>query len=966
MSDTPRRAPPRYVVGIDLGTTNTVVAFADSWAEPRARRAQADREDDDELPPPRPPVHVFPVAQLVAPGEVEARAQLPSFRYHPATGELSEADLELGLSVSIAGDPAGDEGPSAIGGVLAQRLGGRVPGRLVASAKSWLCHAGVDRKAPILPWGAEQDVPKVSPVTASAGYLAHVRAAWDAAHPDAPLAEQQVVLTVPASFDEIARALTLEAAERAGLPKLRLLEEPQAAFYDWLDRHADDLAGALGDVGLVLVVDAGGGTTDLSLIRTELLPSGPKLTRIAVGEHLLLGGDNMDHALARLCEPALAGGEAGRLPAARFAQLLQQCREAKQLLLSPEAPEAVRITLLGKGSSIMAGRASTELKRADVETLLLDGFLPEVELSATPATRRTGLMEFGLPYAADPVISKHVASFLRTHRAESAEALGLASDASDTDTDTNARDALPDGLLFNGGVFASEVLSARMRRVLATLRGRPMTQLDNPDPGLAVARGAVAYGLSRRGIGLKIGGGSPRSYYLHVTAEAAEHDAVCVLPRGAEEGQRFTLSEGTFALRVGRPVRFALRTSTAHRDHKPDDLVALDDSYEALPDLVAVIEQRPDDAEELKVELHAQLTEVGTLEMSLVSVEQPSRRYRLEFQLRGQSKSQAPSAPARVGELHPRFREATELVQLFYGKSQKSLEGRKVNTLRGELEKVLGARASWETPLLRELFSALLAGAKRRRRSAAHERVWLSLCGYCLRPGFGYPVDDWRVDQLWPLYEQGVQFSPDAAVWAQFWILWRRVAGGLSSDQHTALYADLAFELNPDQRKRGPRPKGPRKQGFEEMVRLASCLERLDAAQKAELGDWLLVHLDKGNISQAAGYWSLGRLGARQLWYGSAHTVVSPAVAEVWLSHLLSLDLARTEQGAFAVTQLARLTHDRARDISEPVRARVLKALAKLPDSEARTQLVREGGELDAGEATQVFGESLPAGLRLV
>jgi molecular chaperone DnaK (HSP70) len=950
-SDT-RHAPgamTKYVVGIDLGTTNTVVAFADT-------QALAERGAGGDEGAARPQIQIFPVPQLVAAGEVAAHAQLPSFRYHPASDELPEADLALGFPEPMP------ELPRSVTGMLAQTLGSRVPGRLIASAKSWLCHPGVDRQAAILPWGAPEDAAKVSPVDASASYLAHLRAAWDAAHPSHPLHAQEVVLTVPASFDEAARMLTLEAARRAGLPRVRLLEEPQAAFYDWLDRHRGAaLESALAAVRLVLVIDAGGGTTDLTLIRAELAPSGPKLTRIAVGDHLLLGGDNMDHTLARMCEPALAGAAQGRLPAARFAQLLQQCREAKQTLLSAHAPEQVSVTLLGAGSKVVAGRVTTVLLREQVERALVDGFFPKVTLDARPETRRSGLVEFGLPFVADPVITRHVAAFLARHRTEAAEALAIVP----ADAEREPARALPDAVLFNGGVFRSRAIETRMVDALADLRGAPLAQLHNPDPELAVARGAVAYGLARRGIGLKIGGGSPRSYYLRVRAEAREHDAVCVLPRGAEEGEEHAHTEGTFALQVGRPVRFALLASTAERGHRVGTLVRVDESYEPLPDLVAVIEGAAGGAE-LTVELHAQLTEVGTLEMSLVASEDPARRYRLEFQLRGDQRSDGPSAPARVSQLHPRFREATDLIALFYGKAQKALEGRKINTLRADLEKILGERERWDTPLLRELFGALLASSKRRRRSGDHERLWFQLAGYCLRPGFGYPVDAWRVDQVWTLYDEGVQFAPEAAVWAQFWILWRRIAGGLDEAQQGRILDDLSYYLDPNPKRGVAKPKGPRALGLEEMVRLAGSLERVPATRKVELGTMLIARVAARELSQAAAYWSLGRIGARAPWYGSAHTVVPPEIAGEWLQRLLALDLAATEQAGFAVAQLARFTHDRARDLAPELRERAAQALARLRGSDAWVQLVREGGELGASEATHVFGESLPPGLRLL
>ena len=355
---------------------------------------------------------------------------------------------------------------------------------------------------------------------------------------------------------------------------------------------------------------------------------------------------------------------------------------------------------------------------------------------------------------------------------------------------------------------------------------------------------------------------------------------MCVLPRGAEEGEE--RRSPTAPLPARRPaVRFALFSNTAESTHRPGQLVTLDAGYQALPDLVAVVDASGSDSEELTVELHVQLTEVGTLELSLVSTQDSSRRYRLEFQLRGDARSATSESGARINQLHPRFREATELLQLFYGKAQKALEGRKINTLRADLEKILGSRERWDTALLRELFTTLLASVKRRRRSADHERLWLQLTGYCMRPGYGYPVDAWRVEQIWSAYEESVQFSNDAAVWAQFWILWRRIAGGLDDAQQARIFEDLAFYLDPNPRRR-PRPKGARPLALEEMVRLAGCLERIAPTSKVELGEWLFTRVANRDISQASAYFALGRIGARAPLYGSAHAVVPAEVASRW------------------------------------------------------------------------------------
>jgi hypothetical protein len=857
-----------------------------------------------------------------------------------------------------------------------------VAGRLVSSAKSWLCHAAVDREAAILPWGAPEGVPKISPVAASESYLSHVRASWNATHPRHPLEQQEVVLTVPASFDEAARALTLSAATRAGLPRVRLLEEPQAAFYDWLDRHRDSLAEDLSGVRLALVVDVGGGTTDLTLVHVELRESGPRLTRIAVGEHLMLGGDNMDMTLARVAETALASSAGERLPGARFSQLVEQCRALKERLLAADAPEQASVSVLGTGSKLIGGTRSTTLTRARVHELLVDGFMPRTSLAAKLDQRRAGLLEFGLPYAADPAITKHVAQFLARHRTVSGEALGLSADALSADPSA----VLPDAVLINGGVFRAAALKDRLFEVLSELRGARVRELDNHEPELAVARGAVAYGLARRGVGLRIGGGSPRSYYLSLESddEGAQR-GVCILPRAAEEGEELTLKNQTFLLRVGQPVRFRLWTSTADNSHRPGELVTLDDGFHELPEIAVVLDANvgsraeprastgsraeprastSGDSADLKVELRASLTEVGTLEVSCVAVADPARRYKLELALRGEQ-AKADKSPARVTQLHPRFAQATAQIHAYYGKANKELEGNKIKTLRSELEKTLGPREGWDTALLRELFAALLAGQKRRRRSADHERVWLHLAGYCLRPGYGYPLDDFRVSQIWALYKEGLQFIPDAQVWSQWWIMWRRIAGGLDEAQQRSLLADLSYYLEPAGPRPRARPKGPKALALEDMVRLSGALERVPAADKVKVGDWLLGQLDKSEVSAGAVHWALGRLGARVPLYGSAHTVVPVNVAARWLGRLLGADLAGSEQVAFAAAQLARLTHDRERDIDAALRERVSAALRKQGGNESLLRLVEEGGELGEAEQVRVFGDSLPSGLRL-
>ncbi|MBV8629056.1 MAG: Hsp70 family protein, partial [Paraburkholderia sp.] len=583
----------QYIVGIDLGTSNTVVAYVESGA-------------DD--------IRVFDVEQLVALGEIGAQPLLPSVRYHPAPGELPAGDLQLpwGPEPGLAGEET-----RPVIGRLARALGAQVPGRLVASAKSWLSHASVDRLAPILPWGADEGVDKVSPVTASASYLAHVRAAWNHRFPHARLEEQEVVLTVPASFDDGARALTLEAARIAGLPALRLLEEPQAAFYDWLFRHRATLRDELGETRLVLVCDVGGGTTDLTLIKVHFDDSGePQLTRIGVGNHLMLGGDNMDLALARLAETRLAT-EQTRLSAASLSQLVERCRAAKEQLLAKDAPDSVAITLLGAGAKLIGDARTTELSRQEAAQIVVEGFFPLAGPDELPRRARGAIVEFGLPYAADPAVTRHIAAFLKRLAAQSCAALGMPEEATDESL------PVPDTLLLNGGVFRAEALSGRLASALGTWRGKPLHVLHNDSPDIAVARGAVAYGLARAGNAPRIGGGSPRSYFLVIEDDAQALRGVCLLPRGTEEGHEVHLDDRTFALRLGHPVRFHLISTVADTAYQPGELADLTTGdFVRLPPLATVVpRQGASGARERPVKLTTALTEVGTLEMHCIATD---------------------------------------------------------------------------------------------------------------------------------------------------------------------------------------------------------------------------------------------------------------------------------------------------------------------------------------------------------
>jgi molecular chaperone DnaK (HSP70) len=954
-------AAPAWLVGIDLGTTNTVLAYA-------APRSQE--------------VETFAIEQLVAPGEVAPSLLLPSSRYHPAAGELAAGALQLPWPAPQ--DPGGV--PDAVVGRLARLLGAHTPGRLVASAKSWLSHHGVDRTAPILPWGAPDEVPKVSPLAASASYLAYLRAAWNARHPERPLEQQDLVLTVPASFDEGARALTLEAARLAGLPGLRLLEEPQAALYDWLHRHRAALLDELADTRLVLVADVGGGTTDFSLVKVELNDGMPRLTRIGVGNHLILGGDNMDLALAHLAESRLLGQDnrqdgqqapQARLSAARLAQLTERCRTAKEQLLAPDAPEQVSVTLLGAGSRLIGASRSATLTREDVARIVLDGFFPLNETKEGAKRARAGIVEFGLPYASDPAITRHLADFLRQHAQAAREALGIDDDGSLP---------VPDTLLLNGGVFRGAALAQRLADTLSAWRGAPIRVLHNADPDVAVARGAVAYSLARQGLAPGIESGSARSYFLLLddAQHAGKLRAVCLLPRGQQPGLEVRLLERSFGLRLGRPVRFHLVSTTADPQGappRPGDLVDLDPAEVVrLPAIATVLRAHKAEAKaEIPVQLAAALSEVGTLDVHCVAEDGSGQRWKLEFQLRGAEHDSADDDAEEA--LPPRLDDALQRIDRIFGSRNQQVDSREVRQLRGSLEHLLGSRERWETPLLRRLFDALMERAKGRRRSAEHERVWLNLAGWCLRPGFGHPLDEWRIGQLWALFETGAQYHKDSQVRAEWWTLWRRVAGGLSTESQLRLLDDFAFNLQAEPADRAKRPVTLVDGSEDDMLRLGASLERIPAAYKVEIGDWMLQQImaippvPKPDPKTAATYarylWALARVGARQSLQSSAHEVATIAAAERWLEILMQLDWKRIEPAGFAAAHIARKTGDRSRDIGaglsgEALRQQVLHKLAASGAPASWAAMVREVVELDQASTTRMFGDALPPGLKLL
>jgi len=605
----------RFSVGIDLGTTHCVLSYLDLVRT----------EEDEKIVQ-----EVMAIAQLTAPGTVEDKAQLPSFVYLAHEAEITPGDKALPWT----------EEPAFLLGEIARNMGGKTPIRLVSSAKSWLCHAGVDCKMPILPADAPDEIVRISPFQATCAYLQHLRAAWEHQFPDYPLAEQDLTITVPASFDPAARELTIEAARAEGLTQAILLEEPQAALYSWIEKSAGDWRhhAKVGDI--ILVVDIGGGTTDLSLIAVTQQEGNLELTRVAVGDHILLGGDNMDLALAYTVKAKIEK-EGKRLEPWQVQALTHSCRDAKEKIFTQPELESIPLVIASRGSSLMAGTLRAELTRTEVSQVLLEGFMPKVAVSDRPISRtRAGLRTAGLPYAQDAGITRHLAGFL-------AKQLTATADLSDISISEQATFLHPTAVLFNGGVLKADVFADRLMEVLnswLSAENAPTARLlSGADLDLAVARGAAYYGFVRKGKGVRIKGGTAACYYVGIESAmpaipglAPEIEALCLAPFGMEEGTEVELPDDEFGLVIGEPVRFRFFASKNRREDTAGTRLDYwqDDELEELSEIELTL---PEDGhkigEVVPVHLRAAVTEVGTLELHAVS-QRTDACWKIEFEVR--------------------------------------------------------------------------------------------------------------------------------------------------------------------------------------------------------------------------------------------------------------------------------------------------------------------------------------------
>jgi len=919
----------RYIIGIDLGTTNSAAAYVDLQASEGAGKR----------------IKLFPIAQMTGPGEVSRLPVLPSFLYIPGDYDISKE--------SLSDDWIGDDHTFA--GAFARDHGAKVSARLVSSAKSWLCHANADRKAPILPWGTGAEVRKVSPVFATAAYLKHIRRAWDQAHRQQEdwLQDQVVIITVPASFDEVARELTLEAAAMAGMGSVILLEEPLAAFYSWLMAHEKAWSQFIKPNELVLVCDVGGGTTDFTLIYLREVKDGsPRFERIAVGDHLILGGDNIDLALARHIELQFsrklhsAGGD-------RWKSLCHQCRQAKEVLLDGKA-DTTKITLMGSGSQLIAGTQAATLKREDATRLVLDGFFPLATAGTqVSGNQRKGITEFGLPYEQEPAVTRHMGWFLEQHRQDVANLL-------------KKERPEPDVILFNGGSLKPAVIQDRIRSAVRHWFAQPDEQLPrvlhNPDLDLAVALGAAYYGLVKLGHGVRVGSGSPRAYYMGVAKKSEDQDraetnqCLCVVERGLEEGSDIELHAGRFEVLANQPVSFEIYSSSYRSGDRCGDLVTVDDTLTALPPIQTVIQYGKKGTQtQIPIHIAARYTELGTLALwcqSLIS----SHRWQLQFHLRSLSTA-AEVADQEIFEAEV-VNDMRAMVRTAF--EDRSTSGRLASLAKDVASRIDRKRDQWPLSLIRSMADELLDLESVRAFSPLHESRWLNFTGFCMRPGFADGGDPLRMKKIWQIFLPGQKHPNHPQVLSEWWIMWRRLTAGQQRQVLQNLTPTL-FDTKGRAKKVTPQQK------LEIWMAVAN-LEHLLTQDKIKCARALLSEI-KPKTCRPQHFWALSRLGARELLYGSVDRVIPRKEVTPWIETLLSRKWPDPKPVGIALAQMARKTGDRARDLEPETIEKIMAWMTADPRSKdmfaAYRSYLQKVVPLARQEESSIFGETLPAGLVL-
>ncbi len=963
----------KYIIGIDLGTTNSAVSYVDltKFADKDAAYSRK----------------IFKIPQLTGSGEFSRLSVLPSFLYIPGEYDISKKALQHPWKKQ----------KDRFAGAFARDHGSKIPSRLVSSAKSWLCHAKADRQSKILPWGSGI-IDKVSPVTATAEYLNHIKKAWNHAAKDEDLflENQFIVITVPASFDETARELTLLAAKEAGFgTDITLLEEPLAAFYSWLVIHEHDWQNHVQADDLIFVCDVGGGTSDFTLITLKESKQGtPRFERLAVGDHLILGGDNIDLAIANHIESKFKTKQ--NLNPDKWKTLCHKCRQAKEKILQKKE-NSVRITLKGQGKSLISGTLAADLEKDELEKILCFGFFPDVNPNEN-FKKNTGkaMAEFGLPYEQEPAITKHIISFLEKHRDDVKSTLG--------------KDPIPDLILFNGGSLKPDILQKRtctaIKKWFDSKDIKSPVILENPDFDLSVAMGAAYYGLVKQGTGVKVGSGSPRSYYLGISDEKNAEDtqdantggiqeknaveikknkAMCIVERGLDEGSRINFPDRKFEVLANQPVSFDIFSSSFRSGDKTGDIIEIDDSLSPMAPVHTIIRfGKKGEKKAVPVRIEPEYTEMGTLAMWCRS-SVTNHRWKLQFQLRdGLSHMENKISDKDIFDENL-IEDVCCLTDRAFSINSSPPDASLLSGLVKAVEKKIEKKkVKWPLSLLRTMTDKLIEISDNRKFSPEHETRWLNLTGFCMRPGFGDAFDEERMRQLWKIYLSGLNFPKAKQNALEWWIFCRRIAAGLKAGQQRQFFQDISPFLLP-----GKTSKKKSRLALNEMTEIwmaAANMERLLVKDKIILGRTLMSRLKSNKKVPVQLFWALSRIGARELLYGSVDRVIPPKEISIWIKKLIKDKLtgnsksasakgssggsdhaATAESGAViaALAGMARRTGDRTRDIDEETRDFLLGLFEKAGAEKKYITMIKEKTAIKSNEEQTLFGESLPRGIVL-
>lgn len=912
----------RYIVGIDLGTTNCCVAYAD------LNSAEA-------------PIHLFDIPQLIDAGQIARRSMLPSCCYIPGDGDGKSEDTALPWHPNSC----------VIVGEWALKIGATRPHRLIQGAKSWLSCPSADRRAPILPFEAHSDSDRLSPVDASANYLGHISSAWNhymaRGDIEAELASQEIIITVPASFDEVARTLTVEAAHKAGLQTFTLVEEPQAAFYAWLAKNGFLLETHFQGGEYILVCDVGGGTTDFSLIHVTKEREGAPLQimRMAVGDHLLLGGDNIDYAIAYLLEKRIGENHFSELTPKQWSQLVLQARTAKEVLLdNTGAKTSYTAILMGSGRNIVQGSIKAEIGREELREHLLAGFFRHCPWEEVEhAKKRAALHTLGLAYEEETSIIKHLGLFLHRHRRVSGDI------------------AIPSHILFNGGTMRPTLFQNSIVDSLGQWFGRRPNILTPSNLDLAVARGAAYYGKARRGSGIRIKGGIPRAYYLGIQNNQGVEQALTVLERGTSDESEY-ISERDFWLKPNAPVSFQLYTSHIRLSDKPNDLINIDEeTLSKLPPVRAYLRYgSKNDASPIPVRIKIAMTPLGTLSLCLAAKGTP-HTWTLEFQLRsaaGQEDSAFALKKGHTGILleESMLKQGASAVRAAFADNAVD---KAVGLLESLEELWQLPRSQWPANALRCLWDPI-KGYIPHQLPAPLEKWWWHLTGYFLRPGYGYPLDDIRIKDFWKIYLSSGRKNMGGELAIYKWICYRRIAGGLQKGQQQQMAAEIMRELLIPSKKV---LRGSDKALYIEKMRALGAFERLDIPTKIKIGNHIAVKIERGE-AVAADYWALGRLAARALCYGAISDVIPPSAIATWIDAIPMKNKLDMAKSSFALRQMAQKNSQRSLNISEEYLQLIQTAFEKAGICLEIASLQAAVNRPTASQE-ELWGDSLPIGLLL-